>query len=101
MLKENYLRLLIAIECSTNNEKENVYGVYDIKSNECVIMIVENLDDVAKIFKTSGNSIRSMFSRHQLIRDRFEIVKFKQEEDSIEELLDLTDEDSLENMLLM
>lgn len=101
MLKENYLRLLIAIECSTNEDNKLVYGIYDIKNNGCVLMIANDLNDIAQLFKITLNSARSMFSRHQLIRDRFEIVKFKQEGDTIEELLNLTDEDSLENMLLM
>lgn len=100
-MKDNYLRLLIAIEYSTNTERSNVYGVYDTKNNECVLLVANDIKDIAKFFKTTYNSMMTMISRHQLIRDRFEIVKFEQEDDSIEKLLNLKNEDSLEDMLLM
>lgn len=101
LIKDNYLRLLIAIEYSTNEYKEKVYGVYDTKSNGCVLMVVKDIKDIADFFKTTCGSIRSMMTRNQLIRNRFEVVKFEQNIETIEELLDLTNEDSLEDMLLM
>lgn len=78
------MKLLRAIEYSTNTNKRYIWGLYDVKDNGTVIMYSDNLKDISKRLNCSYEGLISGRCRGQFIRRRFELVRFKQEEEQNE-----------------
>ena len=54
------------------------YGLYDLKDNECLVMI-GSIEEVAKYTDKSVGTLRTYMSRNLKVSRRYEVVRLEEE----------------------